>query len=803
MTIEKILKDRILILDGGMGTEILDRLEQKIDFFELLNLEKPSLLVDIHKDYIQAGADIITTNTFGANRIKLSEYGFEKKVKAVNTAAVKAAVTARGNQRVKIAGSMGPAGRLIRPLGNLDEEDVFSAYAEQAMILDEAGADLLFIETQIDTLEGKIALRAAKENTSLPISVSISFPLDKGRTVTGSDPETAAVIFASSQADIFGINCGSHPEEFEKFISDVLRHSRKPLIVYANAGLPEKKDKRLIYPLGPKEYLAFALKYYRLGANIIGGCCGTTPEHIRAIAGRLKGKKPRPRRASEEFFQTASRNVTLTIGSSLPFRIVGENINPFGRSQLNDELESEKLNVVRASARRQDQAGADALDVNLGKKGEQNPAFFAQTILELQSLTRLPLFLDNMNPVSLEKALQIYAGKAVINSVNSIQKNYEALFPLARKYGASVILLAMDENGIPEKANARFKIIEKLFKQARKYGLSRADILADPVVLTLSVAPEAAQETLKTIEKIKSLGIATICGLSNLSFGLPQRGLINASFLPMAMAAGLDSAIMNPLDSNLMAVTKSGSAVLDKKQGMRHFLDDFRKKPEIAVIPETEKVREKPEKALFQAILEGERAEASRLTEALIASGWNGFDILEKILSPALRTAGERYEERIYFLPQLVMAAEAMEEASLVLEKFLDLKARADQRVGVVLATVSGDLHDIGKNIVSLVMKNYGFRVWDLGKNVEAEKIVDTAMAQKADVIGLSALMTTTMDEMENVLRLKNKKAPGIKVIIGGAAVTPSFARQIGADGYGKNALDGVRKIEKLTGRKK
>jgi 5-methyltetrahydrofolate--homocysteine methyltransferase len=804
MIIEKILKDRILILDGGMGTEILNRLGQNVDFFELLNLEQQSLLVGIHQDYVQAGADIITTNTFGANRIKLAEYGFERKVKAINTAAVDAAIKARGTHPVKIAGSMGPVGRLIRPLGELDEEDVFSAFAEQARILEEAGADILFIETQIDTLEGKIALRAAKENTSLPVSVSMSFPLEKGRTVTGSDPETAAIIFASSQADIFGINCGGHPGEFEKFIPAVLRYSKKPLIIYANAGLPEKKGKRLLYPLGPKEYLSFALKYYRLGANIIGGCCGTTPEHTRAIAGRLKGKKPRPTQGTaEDFFQAASRNATLTIGSSLPFRIVGENINPFGRSQLSQELESENLNLVRASARRQDRVGADALDVNLGKQGEKSPSFFAQAVRELQSITRLPLFLDNMNPVSLEKALQIYGGKAVINSVNGIQKNFEVLFPLARKYGAAVILLAMDEKGIPEKATARFRIIEKLFKQAGKYGLSAADILADPVVLTLSVSPGAAQETLKTVGKIKSLGLSTICGLSNLSFGLPQRGLINASFLPMAMAGGLDSAILNPLDGNLMAVAKSGSAVLDKKQGMRLFLNAFRKKPEIAVTPEREKLHDKPEKVLFQAILEGERPEAARLTEQLIASGWNGFDILEKILSPALRTVGERYEERTYFLPQLVLAAEAMEEASHVLEKYLDLKARTDKRIGVVLATVSGDLHDIGKNIVSLVMKNYGFRVWDLGKNVEAEKIIDTAIKKRADIIGLSALMTTTMDEMENVLKLKKKKAPGIKVIIGGAAVTPSFARRIGADAYGKNALDGVRKIEELTGRKK
>jgi len=804
MILEKILKERILILDGGIGTEILDRMGKNIDFFEILNIERQDLIVDIHKDFISAGADIITTNTFGANRIKLAEYGFETKVRAIIAAAVDAAIKARGNQKVKIAGSMGPVGGLLNPLGDLEEEEVFSAYAEQARILEDAGADLIFIETQIDTLEAKTALRAAKENTNLPVSVSLSFPLEKGLTVTGTDPKTAAVIFASSQADIFGINCGGHPGDFKGYISDILVHSNKPLVVYANAGLPEKMGDRLVYPLGPKEYLAFAVEYYRLGANIIGGCCGTTPEHIRAIAGRLKGKKPRfptESSSSEGFFQAASRNSALTISSSLPFRTVGENINPVGRTQLSFELESEKLDMVRASARKQDRAGTDALDVNLGKKGENSPSFFSMAIAELQSITSLPLFLDNMNPQSLEQALQIYAGKAVINSVNGIQKNYEVLFPLAKKYGASVILLAMDEKGIPERAGDRFKILKKLFETAQKFGLSRTDILADPVVLTLSVAPQAARETLKTITNIKSLGLATICGLSNLSFGLPQRALINASFLPMAMAEGLDSAILNPLDTNLMAIAKSATAVLDKKPGMRIFLDEFRKKPEISASRESPERHDKPEKGLFHAILEGEKQEAARMTEQLIASGWKGFDILENILSPALKKAGEHYEKRTFFLPQLVLAAEAMEEASRVLEKSFDPEAQAKKRVGVVLATVSGDLHDIGKNIVSLVMKNYGFRVWDLGKNVKAERIISAAIANKADVIGLSALMTTTMDEMETVLRMKNEQAPNIKVIIGGAAVTPSFARRIGADAYGKNALDGIRKIEEMTGR--
>ena len=806
MNITKILKDRVLILDGGLGTEILKRLGQKVVFFEQINLDNRDVLVGIHKDYIQAGSDIITTNTFGANRIKLASFNAENNIKSINAAALEAAIKARGGQRVFIAGSMGPVGQLISPLGKIKYREVYDAYAEQAKILEAEGADILFIETQIDILEGQIALQAVKENTSLPVSISMSFPLEGGMTVTGSDPETAAVTFSSTQADIFGINCGDYPEEFETFIRKMNLHSKKPLIVYANAGIPQKKDNTVEYSLKPKEYAAYAQKYYELGANIIGGCCGTTPEHITLIAKQLKGKKFIKRKTPDHSFRASSRNAVLTIGSSLPFRVIGENINPFGRKALNQELESGNLTLVRQYARRQEETGADALDVNLGKNGEKIPAFFGRAVQELQGITKLPLFMDNLNPTSLEKALRLYAGKGVINSITGVKKTYEKLFPLAKKYGASVILLAMDENGIPEKAEDRFKIIEKLHKIAHGFGLTNADLIADPVVLTISVAPEAAQETLRTIERIKTLDIATVFGLSNLSFGLPQRGLLNAAFLPMAIQCGLDSAILNPLDSNLMDISKSSNAILNKPRSMRLFIDTYRKKPEINIDKSEKKKLENPEKPeilLYQAILEGEKGQAAQAAKTLITSGWDGFDILEKVLTPALRKAGEFYENKTFFLPQLVLSAEAMEEASKILNTTLRFKERSDSRLKVVLATVHGDLHDIGKSIVALVMKNYGFNVLDLGKNVEADKIIDTAVSEKADVIGLSALMTTTMDEMERILEIRKKRAPGIKVIIGGAAVTPSYARKIGADAYGKDALDGIRKIEKITGRSK
>ncbi len=797
------LKERVLILDGAMGTEIIRRAGKSFNFPEILNLEAKDLILEIHRDYIEAGADIIETNSFGANRIKLSEYGAESRVEELNIAAVEIAKEARKGKEVLIAGSMGPVGKLINPLGELSESDVYKTYAEQAEALEKGGADLLLIETQIDILEAKIALIASKESTSLPVAVSISYPLEGGRTVTGSDPETASIAFSSTDADVFGLNCGGAPEDFEEFIGKILLHSSKPLIAYANAGVPEKKDDRVFYPLGPEEYAKHAWKFYELGASIIGGCCGTTPSHIRLISERLRGRKPLKKKEERHFFSASSRNSSLIVGNSFPFRIIGENVNPFGRKKLNQELKEGKLELVREYARRQEKAGADALDINLGKKGESSPEFFSSAIRELQSTTKLPLFLDNSNLTSLELALLSYAGKAVINSVNGERNSYESFFPLANKYGASVILLAMDEEGIPEKAKDRVRIIERLYKMALDFGLHEEDILADPVVLTISTSQQNAIETLKAIEMIKSIGIHTVVGLSNLSFGLPRRKLLNSSFLPMAMERGLDSAILNPLDENLCSVIKACDAILARDRGMRFYIEKFGKELEIEVEEKRDFKSNAPEDELFYAIIEGEEKKAEELTKVLIKKGENGFDILEKILSPALKKVGEYYEKKIYFLPQLILSAEAMEKASKVLAPFLGTEGKAKRKLKIVIATVKGDLHDIGKNIASLVLRNYGYEVLDLGKNTGAEEIVKTACSQKADFIGVSSLMTTTMDEIEKVVKLRDSMAPEIKVVVGGAAVTPSFAREIGADAYCKDAMDAIRKIEKLSGESK
>jgi 5-methyltetrahydrofolate--homocysteine methyltransferase len=794
----RTLAQRILILDGAMGTEIMKRTGRMFDFPELLNRTEPGLIQSIHEDYIQAGADIIETNTLGANRIKLREFSSSGRCRDLNLAAAEAASKARAGREVFIAGSIGPTGKLIRPLGEIEPDEILDVFSEQAEALADGGVDFFLIETQIDILEAKLAAVACRNIRSLPIAVSMTFPLEGSRTVTGSSPEAAAVTFASGPADIYGINCGRHPKEYPAMLDETLAHNRKPLIAYANAGEPEKKGSRVVFPLSPDEYAVFAQEFFQKGARIIGGCCGTTPQHISKIAQHLKGQKPVVPETEEKGFRISSRNAHILAGPGRPLTIVGENINPFASKKLDRDFRAGQLEGARRLAREQEESGAHALDLNLGKAGEKNPDFYAEAVRSIQSVTKCPLFLDNSNPDSLEKALLSCGGKPVINSVNAETHNVQTLLPLAKKYGAGVVLLAMDEDGIPESAGDRCAILENLIQEALSAGLSLSDLIMDPVTLALSASsPREAKETLKTLSRASALGIASIIGLSNFSFGLPLRGRLNQCFLIMAMQSGLDAAILNPRDTDLMELVKAADASVGRDKGLRTFTEMFSRRKE-SFTSEPVSPQGTAEEKLFRAVLEGERNQAEKWTRALIETGRKGLDLLENVLSPALRKAGDYYEKNIYFLPQLIMSAEAMETASGILEKTFPAKKSDSRQKKIILATVKGDLHDIGKNIVALVLRNSGLRVIDLGKNVDAEKIIATAEKEHADVIALSALMTTALDAMEDVIRIKEQKLPRIKVVLGGAAVSNRFAQQTGADAYGKDAMDALKKIETL-----
>ncbi len=795
------LNKRVLILDGAMGTEIMKKIGSS-DFGcpELMNIESKELIIDIHKSYIKAGADIIETNTFGGNRLKLKEYGLGERVKELNLAGVdiaKRAIRETG-KNIFIAGSIGPLGKLISPLGELNEQTVFDGYFEQVKALDEGGVDFILIETQIDILEAKIALRAAKKATKKPVAVSISYPLEGELTLTGSSPSISAATFKAMELDVFGVNCGGHPKEFVNFVKEIRAYWKKPMIIYANAGIPEKREGKIEFPMTPDEYIEYVDIFYENGANIIGGCCGTTPEHIKKIAKKYKGKAPvKIKEDSKKITIATSRNSIFESGSLLPFKIIGENINPFGKKKLLKELKEEKLDTIRKLARRQEEAGAHALDVNFGRTGEKRFLFYAKALKQIQSTTKIPLFIDNNKKEAIEEALKVYSGKAFINSITGDPESYENLFPVAKEYGAGAVLLALNDKGIPEKAEDRVKIIEKLYKIALDYGLTEEELLVDPIVLTISTSQKNGEETIKAIRMIKEMGLNTVIGLSNFSFGLPARDILNRTFLANAIYNGLDSGILNPLDPEIINIIRASDAITGRDRGLVNYVNTY-KKIEIKVEEKEEKKEKTKEERLFEAVLEGEKEETRKLTEELIKEGRAPLDVLEEILSPALKKVGDYYEQKIYFLPQLILSAEAMESASEIIEKNLKVEGKTNKKAKIVIATVKGDLHDIGKNIVALVLRNYGYDVIDLGKNVPSEKIIETAEKEKADFIGLSALMTTTMEEMGVVVNLKREKKLKAKVFIGGAAVSPSFAREIGADAYCKDAMDTVRKIERF-----
>jgi 5-methyltetrahydrofolate--homocysteine methyltransferase len=802
MNVLEEIKKRVLILDGAMGTEIMKRTgSSDIGCPELMNIEKTGMITDIHKSFIEAGADIIETNSFGGNRIKLRDYNLADRVEELNLRAVEVAREAirQTGKQVFIAGSIGPIGKLIKPLGELSEDDVYDNYYEQVKALSKGGVDFILIETQIDILEAKIGLRAAKDASNLPVVISISYPIEGGLTLTGTTPEIAAATFNSTDADIFGINCGGHPKEFIDFVRQIKRYSDKPLIVYANAGIPEKKGGKISYPMKPDEYLGYVENFYENGVNIVGGCCGTNPEHIRVIANKYKGKKPVNKSRYNKNTIITSRNRMFEAGSELCFKIIGENINPFGKKKLLKELKEENLDMVRKLARKQEEAGADALDINFGRTGDKKPEFYSLAIKRIQGISQIPLLIDNNKIGSIEAAMKVYSGKPFINSITGDAESYEKLFPLARKYGGGAILLALNEKGIPENGEDRVKIIEKLYKKAKDYGFKDEDILIDPIVLTISTSQKNGEETIKAIRMIKEMGLNTVIGLSNFSFGLPGRALLNRVFLANAIFNGLDSAILNPLDKEMIDTIKASDGISGRDKGLSNFVEIFRN-IEVEIEDKTEsknRVLSDKEK-LYNAIIEGEKEIAKTLTLKLIEEGNEPLKVLEDILSPALKKVGDFYERKIYFLPQLILSAEAMEEASSVLEEKLKIEEQAEKKVKIVIATVKGDLHDIGKNIVALVLRNYGYDVIDMGKNTPADIIVETAIKKEADIIALSALMTTTMEEMDKIVGIKNRMAPDKKVIIGGAAVSPSFAREIGADAYGKDAMDTIKKIEKL-----
>ncbi len=778
----------IHIFDGAMGTMF-----QQLGLLkpgacpEMLCIDHPDEVTKVHQRYVDAGSTIIESFTFGASALKLEHYGLQDRVVEINTAAVKAAKAVKG-ENIKIAGGMGPSGRFIKPLGDLDFEEAYQNYYQQSQALEAAGADYILIETFIDIQEMRAALLAAKEATKLPVICQLSYSED-GRTVTGTDPQTAAITLDAMGADIIGINCSLGPEQLVPIVKAISENTAKPISVQPNAGMPQLVDGKTIFPMGPEDFGTWAPKLVQAGATYVGGCCGTTPEHIAAIKASLHGVEEPKFTPVRRRLMLTSRSKTVIIDRELPTNLIGERINPTGRKKLAAEIKDGSFASVKREALDQVKAGATLLDVNMGVGGIDQAAAMKRAITEISQLTDAPLAIDTSDAEALEAGLRAYPGRALINSVSAEVERLEKFIPLARKYGAAILCLPLTDDGIPKTAQGRLEVMDTIIDTAKKAGLKEGDFLLDGLVMTVAADADACNHTLETLRLYREkYGYPATMGLSNISFGMPNRPLINSTFFTMCLAAGLDAPIMNPYDESMQNALMASMALLGKDPNGR----DFAKNDKNLAVPKKAAVAKHveltPLEALKTAVIEGEADDIRQLVENALAAGIEPNELTEKALTAAMNEVGVDFGAGRVFLPQVLLSAEAMRSAFIVLkEKF---PASTDSTKGtVVLATVKGDVHDLGKNIVGALLENSGFNLIDLGKDVPAETIVAAAKENKAAIVGLCALMTTTMTEIDEVIRQLKAEGISAKVMVGGAALTPEYAEEAGADYY---ASDGV-----------
>lgn len=790
----------IKIFDGAMGTMF-----QQLNLLkpgacpEMLCLEQPEAVTKIHQKYVDAGSNIIETFTFGASALKLAHYGLEDKTVELNTAAVKAAKAVKGDN-IQVAGGMGPSGRFIKPLGDLDFEDAYQNYYQQSKALADAGADYILIETFIDIQEMRAALLAAKDATTLPVICQLSYSED-GRTVTGTDPQTAAITLDAMGADIIGINCSLGPEQLVPIVKALSENTTKPISVQPNAGMPQLVDGKTIFPMQPKDFGYWAPKLVQAGATYVGGCCGTTPEHIAAVHKALQGVEVPKFAPLRRRLMLTSRSKTVTIDRELPTVLIGERINPTGRKKLAAEIKDGSFMSVKKEAIDQVKAGAKLLDVNMGVGGIDQPAAMKKAVTEIAQLTDAPLSIDTSDAASLEAALRIYPGRALINSVSAEEVRLKEFIPLAKKYGAAILCLPLTDDGIPKTAEGRLEVMEKIISTAKAAGLQEGDFLLDGLVMTVAADQDACLQTLETLRLYrKHYGYPSTMGLSNISFGLPNRPLINSTFFTMCLAAGLDAPIMNPYDDSMQNALSASMALLGKDPNGRDFSRDERNLavPKKAAV--AKHIELSPLDALKAAVIDGEADVMGELVEAAIAAGHDTNEITEKALTAAMNEIGIDFGAGRVFLPQVLLSAEAMRSAfNFLKEKF---PAATDNSKGtVVLATVKGDVHDLGKNIVGALLENSGFKLIDLGKDVPAEEIVASAKEHKAAIVGLCALMTTTMTEIDEVIyQLKEQNIPA-KVLVGGAALTQEYADEVGADYYASDGVVALNIANEIVGK--
>jgi 5-methyltetrahydrofolate--homocysteine methyltransferase len=800
MNIREFLKDNTVILDGGMGTLLQSAGLRPGELPELWNLTHPDIVEGIHRDYFNAGSNVVNTNTFGANTLKFSSAELENVVSAAIRIAKSAGESSRGTQEKFVALDVGPTGRMLEPYGDFPFEDAVSVFAETMRLGEKYGADLIMIETMNDSLETKAAILAAKENTSLPVFVSNAYGED-GKLMTGASPAAMVAMAEGLGVDAIGANCSLGPKKLMGVVEELLSCASVPVLLKPNAGLPQSDGERTYYDVAPDEFAADIAHCVKKGVRVVGGCCGTTPAYISATRDALSGISPVP--VTEKNLTCVSSYTHAVYFGESPV-LIGERINPTGKKRFKQALAENDIGYILGEGIAQEEKGVHILDVNVGSPDIDEKAMLCTVVRELQAITDLPLQIDTANTEAMEAALRAYNGKAMVNSVNGKEESMRAIFPLVKKYGGVVVALTLDENGIPPTAEDRVKIAERIISVAAEYGIAKKDIVFDTLAMTISADNKAALATLGALRTIKNeLGCHTSLGVSNISFGLPVRDAVNGAFFALALENGLSAAIMNPYSSDMMKTYYAFRALRGLDENCADYIEFASSMPQTTVnaaasAPTVNEVKQGSTE-LQNAIVKGLREKSAALTREMLCDV-PALDIVQNEIIPALDIVGKGFEEKTVYLPQLLISAEAAKYA------FEEIKTAVStgggqgiKKCDFVIATVRGDIHDIGKNIVKLLLENYGFNVIDLGKDVTCEAVAEAVEKVHAPIVGLSALMTTTVPAMEETIKLLRKRAPWCKIVVGGAVLTEEYAKRIGADKYARDAMETVRYAEEIN----
>lgn len=822
MSILKEIEKRIVFCDGGMGSLLQARGLKAGELPGTWNITHPEVLVEIHKAYLEAGADIVTTNTFGVDRLKYNDHT-EFQLDPVVTAAIGNAreAIAQSGRKGYVALDMGPTGKLLKPLGDLAFEDAYEIYKEVVLVGAREGADLILIETMSDSYETKAAVLAAKENSDLPVFVTVTFD-EQGKLLTGGNPASAVAMLEGLGVDVLGMNCGLGPVQMRGILKEVLEAASVPVMINPNAGLPRSEQGKTVYDIDADEFARVQKEIVEMGARVVGGCCGTTPDHIHKTVELCRDLTPVPvmkkhRTVISSFCQA------VEIGKS-PI-IIGERINPTGKSKFKQALRDHNLQYILNEGVAQQDHGAHVLDVNVGLPEIDEPAMMEEVVRELQSVIELPLQLDTSDPEAMERGLRVYNGKPLVNSVNGKEESMRTVFPLVKKYGGVVVALTLDESGIPDTAEERIRIAKKIYATAEEYGIAPEDIIIDALCLTVSSDSRGAITTLETLRRVRDeLHGKTVLGVSNISFGLPQREIINAAFFTMAMQNGLSAAIINPNSEAMMRAYYSFRALMDLDPQCGDYISIYSGQTASLGTSAVKGAAGTPGSgndstagsghggsssasgnaggglSVGDCIIKGLKDQASRAVKALLETQ-DALDVINEQVIPALDHVGKGFEKGTIFLPQLLMSAEAAKAAFEVIKQKMQASGQTQEKKGtIILATVKGDIHDIGKNIVKVLLENYSYEVLDLGKDVPPERIVETAVEKNIRLVGLSALMTTTVPSMEETIRQLQKASPETKIMVGGAVLTADYAASMNADRYCKDAMASVNYAEEVFG---